>query len=59
MAVAKRPVPLDAIIPADDIEKSGKITLKIWPPEHVPESLVVDLDCQLYTKHDGFDAECS
>ena len=46
VAVAKRPIPSDAIIPGDDIEKNGRLTLKIWPPEHLPESLVVDLDCQ-------------
>ena len=46
VAVAKRPIPADAVIPADDIDKSGRLTLKIWPPEHLPESLVVDLDCQ-------------
>ena len=46
MAVAKRPIPTDAVIPADDIDKNGRLTLKIWPPEHLPESLVVDLDCQ-------------
>ena len=46
VAVAKRPIPTDAVIPADDIDKNGRLTLKIWPPEHLPESLVVDLDCQ-------------
>jgi len=51
MAVAKRPIPADAIIPAEDIEKSGRLTMKIWPPEHLPESLVVDLDCQLLVKN--------
>lgn len=45
MAVAKRPIPVDAVIPADDIEKSARLSLKIWPPELLPESLVVDLDC--------------
>jgi len=46
VAVAKRPIPSDAVIPQDDIDKNGRLTLKIWPPEHLPESLVVDLDCQ-------------
>ena len=46
VAVAKRPIPADAVIPAEDLDKNGRLTLKIWPPEHLPESLVVDLDCQ-------------
>jgi len=45
VAVAKHPIPDDAVIPADDIDSKGRLTLKIWPPEHLPESLVVDLDC--------------
>ena len=46
VAVAKHPIPADAIIPGDDIDKNARLTLKIWPPEHLPESLVMDLDCQ-------------
>ena len=45
VAVAKRPIPPEAVIPQDDIEKNGRLTLKIWPPEHLPESLVIDLYC--------------
>jgi len=46
IAAAKRPIPVDAIIPACDIEKNGRLTLKIWPPEKIPESLLLDLDCR-------------
>ena len=46
VAAAKRPIPPDAVIPGDDLEKNGRLTLKIWPPEQLPESLVMDLDCQ-------------
>jgi hypothetical protein len=46
VAAAKRPIPIGAVIPADDLEKSGRITLKIWPPQKLPEALVVDLDCR-------------
>ena len=46
MAVAKKPIPHDAIIPADDIEQNGRLTLKIWSPERIPESLLMDLDCR-------------
>lgn len=46
VAVAKRPIPHDAIIPAKDCERSGRLSLKMWPPEKLPESLVVELDCR-------------
>lgn len=46
VAVAKYPFPTDAIIPGDDIDSNGRLTLKIWPQEHLPESLIFDLDCQ-------------
>ena len=46
VAVAKKPIPHDAIIPSDDIEKNGRLTLKIWSPETIPESLLMDLDCR-------------
>jgi len=34
VAVAKRPIPSNAIIPGDDIDKDGRLTLKIWPVEY-------------------------
>lgn len=43
MAAAKRPIPIRAIIPGDDVEKNGRLTLKIWPPNRIPETLVVDV----------------
>ena len=46
VAAAKRPIPNEAIIPGDDIEKNGRLSLKIWPPEKLPESLLMDLDCR-------------
>ena len=46
VAVAKKPIPHDAIIPGDDIELNGRLTLKIWSPERIPESLLMDLDCR-------------
>ena len=46
IAVAKKPIPHDAIIPSDDIEQNGRLTLKIWSPETIPESLLMDLDCR-------------
>ena len=46
VAAAKRPIPSDAVIPAEDIEKNGRLNLKIWPPEKLPESLLLDLDCR-------------
>jgi len=46
VAAAKRPIPADAVIPADDIEKNGRLNLKIWPPEKLPECLLLDLDCR-------------
>ena len=46
VAAAKRPIPTEAVIPGDDIEKNGRLTLKIWPPEKLPESLLMDLDCR-------------
>jgi hypothetical protein len=46
IAAAKRPIPADAIIPHDDIESSKRLSLKIWPPEKLPEALIVDLDCR-------------
>lgn len=33
VAAAKRPIPPDAVIPAEDVDKNGRLTLKIWPPE--------------------------
>jgi len=47
VAAAKRPIPSDAIIPVDEIEQNGRISLKIWPPEQLPESLLLDLDCRI------------
>ena len=44
--MAKKPIPHDAIIPSDDIEQNGRLTLKIWSPETIPESLLMDLDCR-------------
>ena len=46
IAAAKRPIPADAIIPAKDIENNGRLTLKIWPAEKIPESLLLYLDCR-------------
>ena len=46
VAAAKRPIPIDAIIPASDTEKNGRLTLKIWPQEKLPESLLLELDCR-------------
>ena len=46
IAAAKRPIPQDAIIPVDDLETNGRLTLKIWPAEQIPESLLLDLDCR-------------
>ena len=46
VAVAKHPIPSEAVIPKDDID-NGRLTLKLWPPEHLPVSLVVDLDCEV------------
>lgn len=46
VAAAKRPIPSEAIIPAEDIKENGRLTLKIWPPEKLPESLLLDLDCR-------------
>lgn len=42
--MAKRPIPADATIPLEDAEKHGRLTLKIWPPESLPESILFDLD---------------
>ena len=28
------------------MEKNGRLVLKIWPPEKLPESLLMDLDCR-------------
>jgi len=36
---------VDAIIPASDIDKKGRLNLKIWAPEKLPEALIVDLHC--------------
>ena len=33
IAAAKLPIPHNAIIPFDDIEKNGRLSLKIWPPQ--------------------------
>ena len=46
VAAAKRPVPPGAVIPCDDVERNGRIILKLWSPEKLPEALVVDLDCR-------------
>ena len=46
VAVAKRPIPSDAIIPGTEIEQNGRLSLKIWPTELLSESLLLDLDLQ-------------
>jgi len=43
---------MEAIIPASDIEKNGRLTLKIWPAEQLPESLLFELDSRLKNKKD-------
>ena len=52
VAAAKRPIPNDAIIPVSDIEKNGRLTLKIWPQEKLPESLLLELDLRPKPKLD-------
>lgn len=31
------------MIPGDDVESNGRLTLKIWPPNKIPETLVLDV----------------
>lgn len=50
VAAAKNPIPAEAIIPASDVEKNGSLKLKIWPPEKIPECLLLDLDCRQLTQ---------
>ena len=57
MAVAKRPIPQDAIIPANDCERNGRLSLKMWPPEKLPESLVVELDCRPKPKEERLELQ--
>ena len=35
IAIARRPISCDAIIPFDDLEEHARITLKIWPTKHL------------------------
>ena len=46
VAAAKRPISAKAVIPSEDIEKNGRLTLKIWPSHKLPEALLIDLNCQ-------------
>jgi len=50
VAAAKRPIPAGATIPYDDIEKNGRLSLKIWPPHKLPEYLLFDLDSRTRPK---------
>ena len=39
IAAAKSPIPSDAIIPRSDIERNGRLVLKIWPLKKLHESM--------------------
>ena len=42
VAVALEPIPPNAIIPADDLEDPGRLQLKVWPLEFLPETIIAD-----------------
>ena len=49
IAVGKRPIPAEAIIPASHLPKKKRLKLKVWPTNKLPESLLLDLDSHAKT----------
>ena len=44
IAAGKRPIPAEAVIPACELPKNKRLSLKVWPVKRLPESLVLELD---------------
>ena len=51
IAVAKLPIPLDAVIPVEDLGHDRRIHLKIWPLSHLPNSILISVADRVKMRH--------
>ena len=50
IAAGKHPIPADAVIPAAELQKNKRLSLKIWPAVKLPETLLLELDSHAKSK---------
>ena len=51
IAVAKLPIPYDAVIPVEDLRQDGRLHLKIWPASHLPKSVLLQVPNRIKARH--------
>jgi len=44
ISAGKRPIPAESVIPASELPKNNRLSLKVWPASRLPESMVLELD---------------